>query len=161
MPNPNPNPSLTLILGATACLQHVGQAAHALSFAPRIGSPETQPEPQPQPDPEPLTQLLTLPQLLTLALALALALALTLALTLDLALSHGAFVPAATRAASMDAILGGLAPRQHGACQHGACQHGAATVHVGGGNHVDVAQVASWLGLDPNPNLNPDSNLQL
>jgi len=78
-------------MGATACLQHAGLAAHVLSFAPRI----------------------------------------------DLVLSHGAFVPAPTRAASLEAIVGGLA----------ACQHGAATVHVGGGNHVDVAQVASVAGL--------------
>ena len=46
-------------------------------------------------------------------------------------------MPAPTRAASLEAIVGGLA----------ACQHGAATVHVGGGNHVDVAQVASVAGL--------------
>ena len=46
-------------------------------------------------------------------------------------------MPAPTRAASLEAIVGGLS----------ACQHGAATVHVGGGNHVDVAQVASVAGL--------------
>ena len=44
-------------------------------------------------------------------------------------------MPAATRAASLQAIVGGLT----------ACQHGAATVHVGGGNHVDVAQVRTRL----------------
>ena len=47
-------------------------------------------------------------------------------------------MPAATRVACLEAIVGGLR----------ACSRGAATVHVGAGNHVDVAQVSSVAALE-------------
>ena len=50
----------------------------------------------------------------------------------DLSLSHGSFVPPPTRAACLDAIHRAL----------DGCAPAAVTVHVGSGNHVDVAQVA-------------------
>ena len=53
---------------------------------------------------------------------------------IDLALSHGSFVPANTRTACFDAIFGSLADS-------------SATLHVGSGNHVDVAQVATVRGV--------------
>ena len=126
-------------MGATACLQHAGLAAHVLSFAPRIDlvlshgthrpnpdpfpdpdpdpNPDPDPDPNPSPSPDPNPNPNPSPS------------------HLHHPSSPGAFVPSATRAASLQAIVGGLT----------ACQHGAATVHVGGGNHVDVAQVRTRL----------------
>ena len=59
--------------------------------------------------------------------------AISFAPRVDLALSHGAFVPPAVRAASFRATADALA----------ASLARTITVHVGNGNHVDMAQVGS------------------